>query len=168
MQSLRPGTIKNTNMERVKEANRVLKIYPKLRLGEKIIKADGKPGGVKSTGLHKIKIISEPTTTMVRKTVDEKEVIIKGFKFIVDEGGKLYKWLVPMTDAKTGEGHYLMEHLQDVEVGEEFTVEMKKDQGKNFIEVKRPNAGYVDDEIEEVHDDVSEDAGFDQEPNLQG
>lgn len=141
-------------MERVKEANKVLKIFPKLKLGEKIIKTDGKPGGVKSTGLHRIKITAEPTTTMVRKG----EKTIKGFKFIVEENGKFYKWLVPMTDAETGEGHYLMEHLQDIEVGEEFTVEMKKEQGRNFIEVKRLNGKpTVADDLEEVHGEEEED-----------
>lgn len=144
-------------MDRVKEANKVLKIYPKLKLGEKIIK-NNKPGGVASTGLHKIKITAEPTTTMVRKG----DKTIKGFKFIVEEGGKLYKWLVPMTDAETGEGHYLMEHLQDIEVGEEFTVEMKKEQGRNFIEVKRLNgkptsSAASSDDIEELVGDESED-----------
>jgi hypothetical protein len=147
-------------MERVREANKILKIYPKLKLGEKVIKEDGKPGGVRSTGLHKIKITAEPSTTMVRKG----DKTVKGFKFVVEEGGKLYKWLVPMTDAETGEGHYLMEHLQDIEVGEEFTVEMKKEQGRNFIEVKRPNAKDApDDDLEEVHGDSAtgeDDEGF--------
>lgn len=153
-------------MQRVKEANKILKIYPKLRLGEKIV-VNGKPGGVKSTGIHTIKITEEPSTTMVRKTdADKKEVQVKAFKFIVEEDGKLFKWLVPMTDAATGEGHYMMEHLQDIEVGEEFTVEMKKEQGRNFIEVKRPNAKDApDDDIEEIHGD---DVGFADEPNLQG
>lgn len=142
-------------MDRIKEANKILKIYPKLKLGEKIV-VNGKPGGVKSTGIHLIKIIAEPTTTMVKKTVDKNEVLVKGFKFIVEEKGQLFKWLVPMTDPKTNEGHYLMEHLQDIEVGEEFTVEMKKEQGRNYIEVKRlgakaPPAGpSTDDDVEEV------------------
>lgn len=149
-------------MDRVKEANKVLKIYPKLKLGEKII-VNGKPGGVKSTGVHKIKIIAEPTTTMVRKTVDKQEVMVKGFKFIVEEGGKLYKWLVPMTDPKTNEGHYLMEHLEDIAVNEEFTVEMKKEQGRNYIEIKRLNGkGASTVGVEEVPDEGDDDLGFEQ------
>jgi hypothetical protein len=125
-------------MERVKEAAKVLKLYPKLRLGEKL-----EGGGVKSTGPHTVKITAEPTTTMMLK--DTKSV--KAFKFIVEEKGTLYKWLVPLTNEE-GEGHYLVEHLLDVEVGEEIVLEMKKRGARNYIDISR--TGDVEEEKEDV------------------
>lgn len=114
-------------MKNVKEAARVLKLYPKLRLGEKI-----QGGGVKPTGPHTVKITAEPTTVMMNK--NNKQV--KAFKFVVEENGTLFKWLVPLTNEE-GEGHYLIERLQDVEVGEIVVLEMKKRGARNYVEILR-------------------------------
>lgn len=136
-------------MERLQEAAKALKLYPKLKLGEKL------PGsGVKSTGPHTIKITAEPTTTTIMKMGKPTKV----FKFLVEEKGQLYKWFVPIYN-KEGEGHYLIERLQFVAVGEEIVVEMKKAGARNFIEV-RPvgDPGQSDhDSEDEVEVEPSED-----------
>ncbi len=145
-------------MERLKEAAKVLKMYPKLKLGEKL------PGkGVKSTGAHKVKFLAEPTTTKMRKGSN----VVKAFKFLVEENGVTYKWLVPITN-EDGEGHYLVEHLQDVKVGEEVTLEMKKSGAINYIDVLRDGETSVEEgEVDpESEDEPSID--FSDEPNLQG
>lgn len=126
-------------MERVKEAAIALKLYPKLQLGEKI-----EGSGVKPTGPHTVKITAEPTTTMINKGGKP----VKGFKFIVEEAGQLYKWLVPLVNEQ-GEGHYLIERLQDVRIGEEIILEMKKRGAKNYIDITRPGETHDDDEIPE-------------------
>lgn len=113
-------------------------MYPKLKLGEKL-----PGGGVKPTGPHKVKITGEPTTVPIIK--DGKS--IKAFKFVVEENGQLYKWIVPLTN-KEGEGHYLIERLQDVEVGDEIILEMKKTGARNYIDISRPGAVHEDDEVE--------------------
>lgn len=113
-------------MQRFKEAAKVLKMYPKLKLGEKTDK------GVKSLGPKTVVITAEPTTTMMMKNGKQ----VKAFKLIVKENGELKKWLVPIT-TEEGEGHYLIEHLQDVEVGETIVLEMKKRGPRNYIEVVR-------------------------------
>ena len=74
-------------MKNVKEAAKTLKLYPKLRLGEKL-----PGGGVKANGPHTVKITAEPTTTMINKNGK----MVKAFKFTVEENGQLYKWLVPL------------------------------------------------------------------------
>lgn len=129
-------------MDRVKEAAKILKLYPKLQLGEKL------PGsGVKPTGPHTVKITAEPTTVMINKNGKA----LKAFKFIVDEAGELKKWLVPLTNDQ-GEGHYLIERLQNVEVGDEIVLEMKKRGPKNYIDITRP--GDEEDTIELPEDEV--------------
>lgn len=123
-------------MENVKAAAKALKLYSKLQLGEKI-----PGGGVKSTGPHTVKITAEPTTTIM----DKGGKPVKAFKFIVEEAGVLHKWLVPLTNEQ-GEGHYLIERLQNIEIGEEIVLEMKKRGPKNYIDVTRP--GEEEDDIE--------------------
>lgn len=128
-------------MERVRAAAVALHLHPKLHLGEKL-----PGGGVKSTGPHTVKITAEPTTVMITK--NNKPV--KAFKFIVEENGQLYKWLVPLTNEQ-GEGHYLIERLINVEVGQEIVLEMKKRGPKNYIDISRP--GEEEEEEVEVADE---------------
>lgn len=135
-------------MQRLQEAAKVLKMYPKLRLGEKL------PGsGVKPTGPHKVTITAEPTTTVIMKGGKPEKV----FKFIVDENGQLYKWFVPVMNKDGTEGHYLIERLMLVEVGEEITLEMKKQGARNFIEVRRagePEKPHTEEDEQEIEEEV--------------
>lgn len=134
-------------MDNFKQAMKTLKMYPKLRLGEKL------PGsGVKPTGPHKIKFTAEPATTTIMKGGTPTKV----FKCIVEENGQLYKWYVPVMNKDNTEGHYLIERLAEIPLGEEFTVEMKKQGARNFIEVRRagePERPNIDDE-QEVEEEV--------------
>ena len=132
-------------MQHVKEAAKSLKLYPKLRLGEKL-----PGGGVKPTGPHTVRFTAEPTTTMMNKN----NKMVKAFKFIVEENGTLFKWLVPLLN-EDGEGHYLVERLQDVEVGEVVVLEMKKRGARNYIEILREGDMESDEELpkEAVEDD---------------
>jgi hypothetical protein len=119
-------------------------MYPKLRLGEKM------PGSaVRPTGPHKVKITAEPTTVMVNKG----GVPTKHFKFIVEENGQLYKWLVPIMNKEGTEGHYLIERLMDVQVGEELVIEMKKQGARNYIDVRRAGEPERPDDEQEVEVD---------------
>lgn len=130
-------------MQRFKDAAKVLKIYPKLKLGEKL-----EGGGVKSLGPKKVKITAEPSTTVMIKNGKQ----VKAFKLIVEEGGELKKWLIPMLNEE-GEGHYLVDQLQDVEVGEVITLEMKKRGPRNYIEITREGAEN-DQKVVEDEDEV--------------
>lgn len=145
-------------MERLKEAAKVLKMYPKLKLGEKM------PGsGVKSTGPHRVKFLAEPTTTKMRKG----STVVKAFKFIVEENGVLYKYLIPITN-EDNEGHYLVEHLKDVKPGEEVILEMKKSGAINYIDVKRDGDNTDEDEVASEGPADEDVIDFSDEPNLQG
>lgn len=152
-------------MERIKEAAKVLKLYPKLQLGER--REDGKNAKgepkfvVFPTGPHTVKLLAEPTTVMLNKGGK----MVKGFKFMVEENGATYKWNVPLMN-ENGEGHYLIDRLNsmDVQVGEEITLEMKKRGPRNYIDVTRPGDAEHEVEEEEVPEDESLDAVFDSIP----
>lgn len=134
-------------MERVKKAAEVYKLYPKLRLTDEVKRPNGKPVH-EPNGPHTVKITAEPTTTMVIR----EGVETKAFKFIVEEGGKLFKWTVPLTN-KEGEGHYLIDRLQDIEVGEEIILEAKKRGARTYIDVRKVDAddeGEVPEEGEDI------------------
>lgn len=135
-------------MERIQEAAKALKLYPKLQLGIRKVGENGKES-VHTTGPHTVKLISEPTTVMINKAGKS----VKAFKFLVEEKGNTYKWLVPLMNDQN-EGHYLIDRLNTmgVEVGEEITLEMKKRGPKNYIEVTRPGESPIEEDIEEEID----------------
>lgn len=138
-------------MENLKKAAVTLKMYPKLKLGERKqtgLNDKNEPKySIFTTGPHKIKFTAEPTTTTVMKMGKPTKV----FKCIVEENGQLYKWFVPIMNKDETEGHYLIERLKDIPVGEEIIVEMKRQGARNYIDVRRegdPNVTANDDEHE--------------------
>lgn len=116
-------------MQKVKELAKALNILPKLRLGEKL-----PGGGVKPTGPHTVKFLSEPTVVMAKNHEGKPE---KQLRFVVEEGGKQYRWNVPILN-KEQQPHYLVEQLMDIEVGDERTLEMRKQGARNYIEIRKP------------------------------
>lgn len=132
-------------------------MYPKLQLGERVPTGkndkNGEPAyAIKPTGPQVVKITAEPTTTTIKKAGVETKV----FKFIVEKNGQKYKWYVPIMNKDGSEGHYLIERLMDVEVGEEITLEMKKQGARNYIDVRRAGEPERHDEDEVEVDDSDE------------
>jgi hypothetical protein len=134
-------------MEKVKEVAEKLHILPKLKLG---IKLTG--GGVKSTGPHHVKFIAEPTIIMGK---DDKNLPRKEFRFEVEEAGITYRWQVPIM-GKDGQPSYLIEKLMHIAVGDERILEMMKERGRNYIDVRG---------IDEAPDDEPPE-GIDEEEEL--
>lgn len=137
-------------MEQVRKAALALKLYPKLQLGERKEGGNGKMS-VHPTGPHTVKITAEPTVVKVNKGAQT----IQCFKFLVEENGQLYKWIVPFVNIKTNEGHYLIDRLNtmQVEVGEEIILEMKKQGMINYIEIRRPGDADATEEEHELPDE---------------
>src|ERR1700742_2861005 len=123
-------------MKNLKVLAETLNVLPKLRLGIQTIKEDGKKGGVKSTGAHRVKFLEEPTTTMGR---DENGQPRKELKFIVEENGIKFRWQIPIL-GKDGQPSYLIERLMNIEIGDERILEMSKHGMKNFIDVRMVDA----------------------------
>ena len=136
-------------MKNLKVLAETLNVLPKLRLGIQTIKEDGKKGGVKSTGAHRVKFLEEPTTTMGR---DENGQPRKELKFIVEENGIKFRWQIPIL-GKDGQPSYLIERLMNIEIGDERILEMSKHGMKNFIDVRMVDAAPELPDVDEVPED---------------
>lgn len=106
---------------------------PWLHLGEKL-----EGGGVRSTGKHIVSIIEEPKVTKDNDPITGKERQILLFRVLENETEK--KWSFPIY-GKDGQPHYLISRMEDIEVGEVFSLEIKKKGLKNYIEVGRITDG---------------------------
>lgn len=135
-------------MERIKEAARHFKLYPKVCFGEMRGNDRGNLVFFPNNIPHRVVITDEPTTVMINKNNQP----VRAFKFIVEENGELYKWLVPLVNDR-GEGHYLIDRLNTlgINVGDEVVLEMKKRGPRNYIQVTR--AGEEEEEEEIPPDD---------------
>ena len=151
-------------------AQRLMKsaeIYPKLKLGERIIKPDGSFGAVKSNGPHKVKLVKE----FMRKGIDrESGAVIDTYKIVVEHDGTLKEYRMPIKAKETGELHYLVQRLAKVEAGEEIIMEMKKQGPKNYIEVLRADGSPIEIEEGEITDtthdeEIEEEIDTEEPPN---
>ena len=115
-------------MKHTKTVTDTLKIVPKLQLG---IKLDG--GGVKSTGPHRVRFISD---SIVEGVDPETGKPRKEMKYLVEEDGITKRWHVPIRD-KQGNPNYLLERLMGIEEGDEAILEMKRKGIKNYVTVQK-------------------------------
>jgi hypothetical protein len=135
-------------MEKVKELMDTLGVLPKLRLG---IKLQG--GGVRSTGPHLVRFLSEPEG--VTKSNHEGKPT-KYLRFEVESGGVRQHWYVAVLN-REGQPNYLLEKLVTIKPGDQRVLEMLKQGAKNYIDVRETDAPSVapDDDEGEL-DDVYE------------
>ena len=140
-------------MEKITSIMKEMGVVPKLKLGIRLIKQDGKPGGVKSTGEHKVMFLSEPVIVS-GKTFDGRPQ--KQLKFIVEENGKKFKWNIPITNKEGNDAHYLLEKLEQVKVGDVRILEMRKSGANNYVDVRMENeASEAPEEVDEEYADDS-------------
>ena len=93
-------------MEKVKEVMTSMGVLPKLRLG---IKQKG--GGVKSTGPHHVKFLSEPEG-VTKKNFEGKAT--KYLRFEVESNSIRFHWFVPVLNREGTDANYLIERLAEV------------------------------------------------------
>lgn len=120
-------------------------LLPKLQLGIKT------PKGVKSTGLHRVKVIEDK---IVRKPIREEGDDGFYVRYILQENGESYQYDTRMKQKGGVDPSYFVQAMANVEPGEEITLEMKKAGVKNYIEIVRVSLGEVsqaDTEEEESH-----------------
>jgi hypothetical protein len=122
-------------MEIIDKVAAKMSVVPKLKLGIRIVKPDGKSGGVKSTGSHTVKFLEEPKIIMGKSFEGKPR---QEFKFIVEEKGERFRWMVPLTN-KEGEPNYLIEKLLKLQVGDVLILEMKKSGANNYIDIHGEN-----------------------------
>ena len=129
-----------------------------LRLGTKV---DG--GGVKSTGKHVVKLLADPTIEKGKhfKTGVERQELV----FRLEEDGDEKSWSIALYkldnkgNAELGENgkpieNYLISSLEDIKVGEAFSLELKAKGGRNYIEVVYPIVGETQEVFSASNDGI--------------
>jgi len=115
-------------MKTTKQAMDKMNVIPRLRRAERL-----ETGGVKSTGPHRVKFISDKLVMgKDPETMKERQEI----QFTVEENGVQKIWNVPLFNKK-GEPNYLIERLADIKEGDEVILESKRRGPKNYTSVQR-------------------------------
>jgi len=109
-------------------------LLPKLQLGIKTGK------GVKSTGIHTVKVIEDK---IVRKPPREEGDDGYYVRYILEEDGERKQYDTRMKQKGGVDPSYFVQAMAAVEPGEMLTFEMKKSGAKNYIEIIRLAAGEV-------------------------
>jgi hypothetical protein len=123
--------LKENNLETVKKVMESLGVRPKLRLGRRKDKDTEGKGGVESYGPKHIKALAEPEG-ITANNFEGKPT--KFLRFLVEHNGQEFFWFVPVLN-KEGQPNYLLERVAAMEVGKEYILEMKRQKGRNHIEV---------------------------------
>lgn len=138
-------------------------VVPKLVLGKRQVVAGqkdkrGNPKVVlQSTGPHKVKFLEEPKLILAKNFEGEP---IKTWKFVVEENGKKYRWMVPLLN-REGQPNYLLERTADIEVGDTRILEMLSRGAAKYIDIRKEGEQAVapgaHDEEWEAEDEEDED-----------
>jgi hypothetical protein len=150
-------------MKNSKALMKVAGVYPKLKLGEIREGTNGKVS-VHPTGPHRVKMVEDKVTKGIDK---ETRQPIEVVKYVVEEEGVLKQYVVPVKSRETGELHYLVQRLSEVEEGQEIIIEMKKQGPKNYVGVLNSDGTPLgvgeegetqisEDEVDDVFDKLEE------------
>ena len=123
-------------------------LLPRLQLGIKTGK------GVKSTGKHTVKVISDK---IIKKPIREEGDDVHWVRYIVEEDGVEKQYDTRMKQKGGNDPSYFVQAMANVEIGEVITLEMKKAGLKNYVEIIRASVG----EVERADVDDDEDKGQD-------
>ena len=130
---------------------------PYLQLAEQIIEA-GKKAGVKGTGPHTVKFLSDKAITGKDYTTKQERPEIE---YTYEENGQKKRYSVPVNN-KNGELHYFVQRMAEVEVGEVITLEYKKKPGsyEGYIDFQKtmdiPKEEIKDEDIPVIEEEEEE------------
>lgn len=127
-------------------------LLPKLQLGIKTGK------GVKSTGLHKVKVLEDK---IIRKPPQEEGDDGYYVRYVFEENGERKQYDTRMKQKGGVDPSYFVQAMASVEPGEELTLEMKKSGVKNYIEIVRLSVGEVQTADDDEHQDDEPGEGVD-------
>ena len=127
-------------------------LLPKLQLGIKT------PKGVQSTGKHTVKVLDDK---IIKKPAREEGDDGYYVRYIFEENGQKKQYDCHMKQKGGTDPHYFVQAMAGIEVGEEITLEMKKQGIKNYIEILRTSTGEIesadtDDDEHETPKDLSD------------
>jgi len=124
-------------------------LLPKLRLGIKTGK------GVKPTGPHRVKIVSDKLIRKMNPEGQEEHFV----RYVFEEDGQQKQYDAHMKSKVGNDPHYLVQALAEVEPGEELILEMKKAGVKSYIEVTRVGLNEVEKVEMDDEDEVDRSGG---------
>lgn len=136
-----------------------LGVVPKLQLGKReVVPGTDKRGNPKvllqATGPHTVMFKAEPVLVMAKNFSGEP---IKTFKFLVEENGKEYRWMVPLLN-REGQPNYLLERTADIEVGDSRVLEMLSRGAAKYIDVRKVGEQAIAPEEEDWEEETPEQA----------
>lgn len=144
-------------METSKILMRKAEIYPRLKLGLKQEK-----GGVKSTGRHLVRLLSDKVTLGRDRETSE---IVEMVKYVMEVNGEKREYRTRMRNKDTKELNYLVQILSRVPEGTEVYLEMKKMGPRNYIEVTNLDGTRIAED-DDSGEDVGEDEGVEDEETV--
>lgn len=130
-------------------------LLPRLQLGIKTEK------GVKSTGMHTVKVIEDK---IVRKPILEAGDDGYYVRYVFEENGEQKQYDTRMKQKGGVDPSYFVQAMANIEPGEEITLEMKKVGVKNYVEIVRISLGEV--EQADMDDEEDGDGPGDQGPDI--
>lgn len=133
-------------MEKLENTSKVLeqaKLYPKLKLGEKL-----PGGGIKGLGAKTVEVVSDK----IIKKIDPKDGKEKFYmRYNLKLDGELRRYETRLQD-DNGEPTYFVQRMGEFKPGDVITLEMKKAGIKNYVEITSDL-----DDLEDGHEIPSDD-----------
>lgn len=129
----------------LKKAN----IVPRLQLAIQLKDEQGNKKGVKGTGPHRVKLISDK---IVKGTEYQTGTERYEIEYLLEENGEKKKYRVPMKD-KNGEIHYLIQRFAEIPEGTEVILEYQRKGLKGYIDIQVVG----EQEIKDIEEDIDED-----------
>ena len=140
-------------MDGLKNTTEILakaKLYPKLRLGEKL-----PGGGVKSLGAKTVELVDDK----IIKKIDPKDTQEKYYmRYNVLLNGKMHRYETKLND-ENGEPSYFIQRMGTFNAGDVITLELKKAGVKNYVEITSDK-----DDLEDGHEIPSEGEDLEEPP----
>lgn len=134
-------------MEQLKNTTEVLakaKMYPKLKLGEKL-----PGGGIKTLGAKTVEVVDDK----IIKKIDPKDAKEKYYmRYNLKHNGELRRYETRLQD-DNGEPSYFVQRMGEFKPGDVITLEMKKAGVKNYVEITSDLDDPTEDGREIPHDE---------------
>lgn len=113
-------------MENTRKTLAQAKLYPKLKLGEKL-----PGGGVKALGAKTVELVDD----RIIKKIDPKDSKEKFYmRYNVKHNGEMRRYETKLQD-DNGDPSYLIQRMGEFKPGDVITMELKKQGAKNYVEV---------------------------------
>lgn len=137
-------------MENTRKTLEAAKLYPKLKLGEKL-----PGGGVKALGAKTVELVDDK----IIKKIDPKDTREKFYmRYNVKHNGEMRRYETKLQD-ENGDPTYLIQRMGTFSPGDIITMELKKAGAKNYVEITSDK-----DDLEDGHEVPNEPEDLEEVP----